>query len=50
MDFEDNLGDLQRKAAETREGEFMRKMTFESLSIDKGHRLIDIGKSLGGKC
>ena len=43
MDFDQNLGELQRKVAQSQEGVGRRKLIYESLGVESGQSILDLG-------
>ena len=43
MDFDQNLGELQRKVAQSQEGVGRRKLIYESLAVESGQSILDLG-------
>ena len=43
MDFDQDLGELQRKVSQTQEGIGRRKIVFESLAVESGQSILDLG-------
>ena len=43
MDFDQNLGELQRKVSQSQEGIGRRKTIFEALAVESGQSILDLG-------
>ncbi len=43
MDFDQDIGELQRRVSQTQEGIGRRKIIFESLAVESGQSILDLG-------
>ena len=43
MDFDQTLGELQRKVAQSQEGVGRRKLIYESLGVESGQSILALG-------
>ena len=43
MDFDQDIGELQRRVSQTQEGIVRRKIIFESLAVESGQSILDLG-------